>query len=130
MVPVIRNADRLSLCQISLEAKRLAEACRGGAVNPDDLTGSTFTVTNLGSFGITGFTPVLNTPEVAILGLCGIELKPFMPAGDAAGAVSFVPHINFSLTVNHQAVDGAPAARFCRALGEAIANIDLLLAAG
>jgi len=133
MVPVIRNANLLSLAQISSEAKRLATACQSGSANPDELSGSTFTVSNLGSFGITSFTPVLNAPEVAILGVCGIELKPVAVSGDANagnGAVRFEPQIGFSLTINHQAVDGAPAARFLKALGEAVAHIDLLLAAG
>jgi pyruvate dehydrogenase E2 component (dihydrolipoamide acetyltransferase) len=132
MVPVIRNANMLSLAQISSEAKRLATACQNGNAKPDDLSGSTFTVSNLGSYGITSFTPVLNAPEVAILGVCGIELKPVSigDAGAGNSAVRFEPQIGFSLTINHQAVDGAPAARFLKALGEAVAHIDLLLAAG
>jgi pyruvate dehydrogenase E2 component (dihydrolipoamide acetyltransferase) len=137
MVPVIRNADLLSLARISAEAKRLAAACQGGSVKPEELSGSTFTVTNLGSLGISAFTPVLNAPEVGILGVCGIDLKPVAaPPGETCGcggkdeAVRFEPHIGFSLTINHQVVDGAPAARFLKALGEAVADIDLLLAAG
>lgn len=128
MVPVIRNANLLSLPQISAEAKRLAAACQNGAVKPNEISGSTFTVTNLGSLGITGFTPVLNAPEVAILGVCGIELKPAAAGED--GGVRFEPHIGFSLTINHQVVDGAPAARFLKALCEAVSEIDLLFAAG
>ena len=123
MVPVIRNANLLSLARISAEAKRLAGACQGGGAKPEELSGSTFTVTNLGSLGILSFTPVLNAPEVAILGVSGIELKP--TAGEA-GEIGFEPHIGFSLTINHQVVDGAPAARFLKALGEAVADIDLL----
>jgi pyruvate dehydrogenase E2 component (dihydrolipoamide acetyltransferase) len=134
MVPVIRNANLLSLTQISSEAKRLAADCQKGSAKPEELSGSTFTVTNLGSLGITGFTPVLNAPEVAILGVCGVELKPVAlpPAetNECNGGVRFEPHIGFSLTINHQVVDGAPAARFLKALGEAVADIDLLLAAG
>ena len=136
MVPVIRNADMLPLAQISSEAKRLAAACQGGAARPDELSGSTFTVTNLGSLGVTSFTPVLNAPEVGILGVCGIDLKPVAAspgetcACGGGAAVRFEPHIGFSLTINHQVVDGAPAARFLKALGEAVADIDLLLAAG
>jgi len=138
MVPVIRNANLLSLAQISAEAKRLASACQSGSAKPDELSGSSFTVTNLGSLGITGFTPVLNTPEVAILGVCGIEMKPVaIPKGEANNCecacncgFRLEPHIGFSLTINHQVVDGAPAARFLKALCEAIADIDLLLAAG
>jgi pyruvate dehydrogenase E2 component (dihydrolipoamide acetyltransferase) len=123
MVPVIRNADLLSLRQISAEAKRLAAACQQGGIAPEALSGSTFTVTNLGSLGISSFTPILNAPEVAILGVCGIELKPRSLEGD----VRFEPAIGFSLTFNHQVVDGAPAARFLKALGDAVADIDLWL---
>jgi pyruvate dehydrogenase E2 component (dihydrolipoamide acetyltransferase) len=135
MVPVIRNANLLSLAQISSEAKRLASDCQKGSVNPDELSGSTFSVTNLGSFGITNFTPVLNAPEVAILGVCGIAMKPIALSGTVADCgcdydVRFEPQIGFSLTIDHQAVDGAPAARFLKALCEAVARIDLLLAAG
>jgi pyruvate dehydrogenase E2 component (dihydrolipoamide acetyltransferase) len=128
MVPVIRNANLLSLQQISAEAKRLAAACQGGGVKPDELSGSTFTVTNLGSLGVSNFTPVLNAPEVGILGVCNIELKPVETAEEGGCGVQFLPHIGFSLTINHQVVDGAPAAKFLTALGEAVANIDLTLA--
>jgi len=130
MVPVIRNANMLSLARISSEAKRLAAACQNSTVNPDELSGSTFSVSNLGSFGVTSFTPVLNMPEVAVLGVCGIELKPVALADSGTNAVRFEPHIGFSLTINHQVVDGAPAARFLKALCDAVAHIDLLLAAG
>jgi pyruvate dehydrogenase E2 component (dihydrolipoamide acetyltransferase) len=130
MVPVIRNANLLSLQQISSEAKRLAGACQGGNVKPGELSGSTFTVTNLGSLGVTGFTPVINAPEVAILGVCGIELKPVSDDCDNGGDIHFEPHIGFSLTINHQVVDGAPAARFLKALGDAVADIDLWLSRG
>jgi len=136
MVPVIRNADLLSLARISSEVKRLASDCQKGSANPDELSGSTFSVTNLGSFGITSFTPVLNMPEVAVLGVCGIEMKPVAVSGTEANTcgsdcgVRFEPHIGFSLTIDHQVLDGAPAARFLKALCEAVARIDLLLAAG
>ena len=142
MVPVIRNANLLSLAQISSEAKRLAAACQSGSARPGELSGSTFTVTNLGSFGVTSFTPILNTPEVAILGVCGIEMKPAaLPAQEAGNCgcgcncccgngVRFEPCIAFSLTVNHQVVDGAPAAKFLKELTNAVANIDILLVSG
>jgi pyruvate dehydrogenase E2 component (dihydrolipoamide acetyltransferase) len=130
MVPVIRNASLLSLRQIAAEAKRLAAACQNGSANADELSGSTFTVTNLGSLGVNSFTPVLNAPEVGILGVCCIDLKPVETedCDDDSCGIHFEPHIGFSLTINHQVVDGAPAARFLRALGEAAADIDLLLA--
>jgi pyruvate dehydrogenase E2 component (dihydrolipoamide acetyltransferase) len=128
MVPVIRSANLLSLGRISSEAKRLAAACRDGSVQSRELSGSTFTVSNLGGFGVSGFTPILNAPEVAILGVCGIALAP-AAAENGEGPVRFEPRIGFSLTINHQAVDGAPAARFLKALCGAVADIDLLLAA-
>ncbi|MCA1950417.1 MAG: 2-oxo acid dehydrogenase subunit E2 [Treponema sp.] len=128
MVPVIRNADHLSLAQISTEAKRLAAACQNGTITADELNGSTFTVTNLGALGIESFTPVINIPEVAILGVCSIELKPIAKIQGVPGDIEFVPHIGLSLTINHQVVDGAPAARFLKALCDTISQIDLWLA--
>ena len=124
MVPVIRNAHQLSLKQISQEAKRLAAACLERRVTPDELSGGTFTVTNLGSLGIESFTPVLNPPEVAILGVSAITLK----AVEIDGDVQFVPHLGLSLTINHQVVDGAPGARFLQALALGLKDVDLLLA--
>ncbi|MEJ5248872.1 MAG: dihydrolipoamide acetyltransferase family protein [Caldilinea sp.] len=123
MVPVIRAAEALSLRRLSAEAKRLAAACLESKITPDELTGGTFTVTNLGAFGVESFTPVLNPPQVAILGVCAIQPK----AVEVDGEIRFIPHIGLSLTINHQVVDGAPAARFLQALGQAIAAIDLLL---
>ena len=130
LVPVIRNANLLSLAQIAIEKNRLAAACKNGSAKTEELSGSTFSVTNLGSLGITGFTPVLNIPEVAILGVCGIEMKPAASHAEENCCkcnCHFEPHIGFSLTINHQAVDGAPAARFLNALCEAVTNIDILL---
>jgi len=124
MVPVVRNADTLTLKQISDETKRLADACRSSTVKPDELTGSTFSVSNVGAFGIESFTPVLNIPEVAILGVGGIGLKPVQKGTE----VAFLPHVGLSLTINHMVVDGAPAAKFLKALCDAIAEVDLLLA--
>lgn len=125
MVPVLRNANTLPLHEISSRIRPLAEASQKGSVNPDDLTGGTFTITNLGALGIESFTPVLNAPEVAILGVCGLGLKPVR----TSRGVEYVDAINLSLTIDHQAVDGAPAARFLKDLCEALENIELLLAA-
>lgn len=124
LVPVIRGADSLSLRGLSGEAKRLADACRNGDALPDELSGGSFTVTNLGGLGIESFTPILNPPQVGILGIGSINLKPV----EADGEVKFLPHLGLSLTVNHQVVDGAPAARFLAQLRRNIASIDLLLA--
>jgi pyruvate dehydrogenase E2 component (dihydrolipoamide acetyltransferase) len=124
MVPVIRFANRLTLKQISAEAKRLATASIDGTVEPDALTGGTFTVTNLGAIGIESFTPILNTPEVGILGVCSIQPKPVMKKD---GGVDFIPQMGLSLTFNHCAIDGAPAARFLAALRQNLAAFDILL---
>ena len=125
MVPVIRNANLKSLAQIAAEARQLATACINGTISPDQLTGSTFTISNLGSTGIESFTPVINAPELAILGVCGIQPKPVMVDEDA---YDIQPHLGFSLTIDHAAVDGAPAARFLKALCDAVANIDIWIA--
>lgn len=125
MVPVIRSADQLSLREISAEAKRLASACQAGKISPDELAGGTFTVSNLGAFGIESFTPVLYAPQVAILGVDAITQRAVPGPG---GSVSFEPRIGLSLTVDHQIIDGAPAARLLKAFADAIADLDLLLA--
>jgi len=124
VVPVIRYANLMNLKQLSAEAKRLAKMCIEGNVDPDTLLGGTFTVSTLGALGIEAFTPVLNTPEVGILGVCNIQPKPVI-SGDE---VEFVPHMGLSLTFDHCAVDGAPAARFLASLGEKLASFELTLA--
>jgi len=125
VVPVVRNASTLSLREISAEAARLAAACRDGRVMPDELVGGTFTVTNLGGLGVETFTPVLNPPQVGILGVGSIVTRA---AQGADGSVSFIPQIGLSLTIDHQVVDGAPGARFLQTLSGLIARFDLLLA--
>ncbi|MFP4115341.1 MAG: dihydrolipoamide acetyltransferase family protein [Spirochaetota bacterium] len=122
MVPVVRAADRRSLSDVANEAHRLAAACAEGRVKPDELAGGTFSVTNLGAFGIERFTPVLNPPQVAILGVCAVTPRP---APDGEGTI---PMIGLSLTIDHQVVDGAPAARFLQDVCRAIANVELTLA--
>ena len=123
MVPVLKNANKLSLPELSKEAKRLASSCVDGKINPDELIGATFTVTNLGSMGIESFTPVLNLPEVAILGICSIYPKPFYKDEE----VCFSPHMGLSLTFNHCATDGAPAARFLSDIKNSISSVDAIL---
>jgi len=121
MVPIIHNAHLLSLEDISKEARRLNTACQEETILPDELNGGTFTVTNLGTMGIESFTPILNIPQVAILGVCSIYLKPIMKEDK----IQFIPHIGLSLTFDHRAVDGAPAAKFLQELNTVIANFDL-----
>ena len=121
MVPVIHNAHLLSLKEISEEARRLSTACQEETVLPDELKGGTFTVTNLGTMGIESFTPILNVPQVAILGICSISLKPKMKEDK----IQFIPHLGLSLTFDHRAVDGAPASKFLQELNRLIANFNL-----
>ena len=125
MVPVVQGAEQMSLRQLSESIKPLAKACQSGNINPDLLQGGTFTITNLGVLGIESFTPVLNVPEVAILGVSGLFAKPIF---EQNGNVKHVQAINLSLTVDHQAVDGAPAARFLKDLCTALEQIELVLA--
>ena len=113
MVPVVKDASDLSLEALSAEIKKLAIACREGTIQPDDLSGGSCTLTNLGMLGVSTFTPVLNVPEVAILGVGGIELKP---KRTEAGDIEYAEFLPLSLTIDHQAVDGAPAARFLQTL--------------
>jgi pyruvate dehydrogenase E2 component (dihydrolipoamide acetyltransferase) len=126
MVPVLRHADTLPLRDLAAGIRPLAEACQKGNVNPDHLSGGTFTITNLGALGVETFTPVLNAPEVAILGVGGLTLQPVR----TADGIQFVDTLHLSLTIDHQAVDGAPAARFLKDLAESLEHIELLIAAG
>ena len=123
MVPVIRNAQTLTLGGLAKATKALATAAQEGKISPDDMAGGSFTVSNLGVFGITSFSPVINAPQVGILGVCGLELKPVRRAN---GQVEFVDHIGFSLTLDHRVVDGAPGAKFLKTLKETIENFDLV----
>ncbi|MCE1208450.1 MAG: 2-oxo acid dehydrogenase subunit E2 [Spirochaetia bacterium] len=118
MVPVIKDARFLTMRELSVQTKKLAQLCIQGKFPPEILEGGTFTVTNLGMFGINGFTPILNTPQVAILGIDSIELKPIVVSSD----IQFIPHIGLSLTVDHRVVDGAPGARFLSSMVEMIAG--------
>ena len=110
IVPVIRQANLLSLKQISHQAKQLVAACLDGKIGPDELSGGTFTVSNLGIYGIESFTPILNPPEVGVLGVGGISLKPVA----TETGVEFIPHLALSLTVNHQIIDVRPRLGSCK----------------
>ena len=110
----------MSIEQISAEVKNLAGARREGTISPDKLTGGSFTLTNLGMLGVENFTPVLNAPEVAILGVGGIALKPKRTED---GEIQYVDTLPLSLTIDHQGVDGAPAACFLQTLVEKLENL-------
>lgn len=126
LVPVIRSAQALGLKAFSDEAKRLAGGAIDGTIAPDFLSGGTFTVSNIGSFGIETFTPVINLPQTAILGVGAITPRPTVAAD---GTIAVEQRLNLSLTIDHQVIDGADGARFLRDLVAAIENIDVTVLA-
>ena len=121
MVPVIRDAAGLRVRELSAGAADLAERCREGSITPAELSGGTFTVSNLGSFGVESFTPILNPPQAAILGVGAVTWRPI-------GEQEVQQQIALSLTIDHRLIDGAPAARFLQTLCARIAELDVLLA--
>jgi pyruvate dehydrogenase E2 component (dihydrolipoamide acetyltransferase) len=124
IVPVIRDADKKSLLEISNELKSLAQKSRDGTIQPQEYTGGTFTVSNLGNLGVEHFTPIINPPQVGILGVNTITLRPRRAEN---GAVEFYDAMGLSLTYDHRAIDGAPASRFLQALCQNLASFTLLL---
>ena len=125
MVPTIFNADQKSLLEISKEVKELAAQCRDGAISPDKLSGGSFTVSNLGNMGVESFTPVINPPQTGILGVCGTVDRV---RKGADGSIQIYPAMGLSLTYDHRAVDGTPAAKFQKELGQNLENFTCLLA--
>ncbi len=111
MVPALKNADDLSITGLSYQLQQLAEKARSGNINPDLLSPEEagFTVSNLGNYGVEMFTPVINLPQTAILGVCTIVPRP---KEIEEGVYGFVPMIGLSLTYDHQALDGGEATRF------------------
>ncbi|NLG86112.1 MAG: 2-oxo acid dehydrogenase subunit E2 [Firmicutes bacterium] len=108
IVPVVKDADQKSLSALAQEVRDLATRARQNMLSPDEITGGTFTVTNLGMYGIDSFTPVINQPESAILGVCRIADKPVVENS----TVVIKPMMNLSLSADHRLVDGALAAEF------------------
>ena len=125
LVPVIRDADTMSVKAISEAVKSYAAAAKEGTLGPDKMQGGSFTVTNLGNLGIESFTPIINPPQTAILGVCGTTLRPRMKAD---GSVEFYQAMGLSLTFDHRVVDGAPAAKFLQAVADKLEKINLLMA--
>jgi pyruvate dehydrogenase E2 component (dihydrolipoamide acetyltransferase) len=124
MVPAIKNADRMTLEQLSTAIKKRAEECRQGGISPDLLLSeaATFTVSNLGVYGIEMFTPVLNIPQIGIIGINTIIQRPIDLGG---GIIDFIPIIGISLTYDHRAIDGAPASRFLQTVKKEIETFSL-----
>ena len=114
ITPVVREADTKTLAQLAVESRELAAMTREGRARPEDVTGGTFTITNLGGFGIDAFTPIINPPQVGILGVGRVVEKPVIADGQIAkGSMMYL-----SLTFDHRIVDGAPAAEFLQAVSK------------
>ena len=123
MVPVIKNADQKSLKEISLELLKLSEDARSGKIKLENLQGGTFTISSLGGFGGVGFTPIINPPEVAILGVARAQIRPIMIKG------KFLPRLilPLSLSYDHRVIDGVGGIQFTTALKQMLENPELFL---
>lgn len=124
MVPTIFGCNKLSLNEIATATKSLASDCQKGSISPDKLSGGTFTVSNLGSLGIESFTPVINPPQTGILGVCTTVNR----VREVGGVLKTYPCMTLSLTFDHRAIDGAPAAKFLKELCTNLENFSALLA--
>ena len=125
VVPVIHNADRKDIYEIARQLAELSEKGRAGKLTPNDMQGGCFTISSLGGIGGTAFTPIINAPEIAILGVSRSSMKPVYRDGN------FVPRLMLplSLSYDHRVIDGASAARFTVFLAESLANVAGLLEA-
>ncbi|MGX5727071.1 dihydrolipoyllysine-residue acetyltransferase [Metapseudomonas otitidis] len=123
LVPVIRNVDQKSLLQLAAEAAALAEKARTKKLSADDMQGACFTISSLGHIGGTGFTPIVNAPEVAILGVSKATMQPVWD-GKAFQPRLMLP---LSLSYDHRVINGAAAARFTKRLGDVLADIRTML---
>lgn len=112
LVPTVKNAQSLDLLSLSTSLKTLVGKCRDGTIAPDEMSDATFTVSNVGSYGVTYFTPILNPPQVGILGVGTIDYAVRM----TDEGMLYYPAGYLSLTYDHRAIDGAPAAEFLRAV--------------
>jgi pyruvate dehydrogenase E2 component (dihydrolipoamide acetyltransferase) len=134
IVPVVREADRKPLRQIAVEARELSEKARQGTLTVDEVTGGTFTVTTLGMYDVDVFTPIVNPPQCAILGVGRVkEVPAFLARGESASGgegdqVVRRSVLNLSLSFDHRVVDGAPAAEFLRRIKHYLEHPHLLLA--
>jgi len=125
LVPVVRDAQELSIAGLARRMTQLAKSALDGTISPEALSGGTFTISNLGDVGVEWLTPVVNPPQVAILGVGAIHVKPVR----TGGGVDFIDAIALSLTCDQRAIDGRLAGRFLRTLAEKIEQIeyDLIL---
>jgi pyruvate dehydrogenase E2 component (dihydrolipoamide acetyltransferase) len=118
IVPVVQDTNRKSLRDIAQEARTLAEKARAGKLTLEEVSGGTFTVSNLGMFGVDGFTPIINAPQIGILGVGRIVEKPVIYRGEVAKRSMMV----LSLTFDHRIIDGAPAGAFLQTVADLLAH--------
>ena len=123
VVANVKHADRKSLVEIASDLRGVVDRARANSLDLDDITGGTFTISNLGVYGIDAFTPVLNPPESAILGVGALREKAVARSGEVSAELS----MTLSLTFDHRIIDGAPAARFLARIRELIEQPYLLL---
>ncbi|MDU1320179.1 MAG: dihydrolipoamide acetyltransferase family protein [Clostridium botulinum] len=123
VVPVVKYANQKGLKDISIEVKELAQKAKNNGLTEENSTGGTFTITNLGMFGIKSFSPIINQPEVAILGVNMITNTPVVENGE----IVIKPLMSLSLTADHRAVDGAVAAQFLKAVKKYMEKPELLI---
>lgn len=124
IVPNLKNCEEKSLAEIAAETEVLIEKARSGKLALDEMTGGTFTISNLGSYGITSFSPIINQPELAILGVCAMVDTPVVKDGQIVVRTM----MNLSLTADHRVVDGVQASEFLQRIAELLENPLLLLA--
>ncbi|UCC13458.1 MAG: 2-oxo acid dehydrogenase subunit E2, partial [Gammaproteobacteria bacterium] len=125
VVPVIRDADKKTLLEIARDLATLSGKARDGKLGPTDMQGGCFTISSLGSIGGTAFTPIINAPEVAILGVSRSSMRPVW-SGEAFEPRLMLP---VSLSYDHRVIDGAEAVRFTRFLAEQLEDPDGLMLA-
>ena len=123
VVPVVRDADQKSLIELAQDTALLAKKAREGKLLPTEMQGGCFSISSLGGIGGTAFTPIINAPEVAILGVSKSEIKPKWD-GQAFAPRLMLP---LSLSYDHRVIDGAAAARFTAYLGQLLADIRRLM---
>ena len=123
LVPNLKNCDTKSLSEIAVETEKLISAARDGKLTMDDMMGGTFTITNLGAYGISSFSPIINQPELAILGVNAIVETPVVVNGE----IVIKPLMNLSLTADHRVIDGLLAAKFLQRVAEYLENPYMLL---
>ena len=124
MVPVIKGAEALDIISLSKELKKAADACKKGSFNPDLLAAEagSFTVSNLGGYGVEWFTPIINVPQSAILGVGTLVPRPKL---NADGQYEFVPFLGLSLTYDHRAIDGGEVTKFLKQVATEIETLEV-----